>query len=335
MKKKAIFTIIACSIASLFLIFVLAVGLSEEGFGIFRLAEEGKNGWAEAQGERYEYTWNLEENEISGLDIDWINGKVEVKVGTGNLIKITERPASGTLGEEDRLKLSSSGGILKIQWDSRFRLISLGLFENRRKDLTVEIPRTLAASMTNISCGNTSGGIEIRGFTAENLNVSSTSGSIDLSDLRVSETLEMDSTSGSITADRVTAEEKINANTASGAVTLTEVKTGKAELNTVSGRLTYSGSAEEFHGSSVSASVRGEFTACPKRVDLSSVSGLLSVALPENSGFEAEYSSISGSFSSDFPVSGGGGTSGRALYSSGEASFRFSTTSGNMQVLKK
>ena len=335
MKKKAIFTIVACSIAALFLIFVLAVGLSEDGFGIFRLAEEGKLGWSKAEGELYEYTWDTEEIEISGLDIDWINGTVEVKVGSGNLIKITERPASGTLAEEDQLKLSSSGGVLKIQWDKRFRLISLGLFENRRKDLTVEIPRALAAAMTDLSCSNTSGNIQISGFTAENLSASSTSGAIDLSDLRLSETLETDSTSGAISCSGVTAEVMIRANTASGSITLTNARTGKAELNTVSGKIGYSGKAEEFQGSSVSAAILGEFLTCPKKAELSSVSGLLTVALPDNSGFEAEYSSISGKFSSDFPVSGGEGTSGRALYSSGTASFRFSTTSGNMQVLKK
>ena len=335
MKKKAIFTITACSIAALFLIFVLAIGLSEDNFGLSRLAEEGKTGWAEPEGEACEYTWDPEEVEISGLDIDWINGKVEIKVGSGNLIRITEQPASGTLSEDDQLKLSSSGGILKIQWDHQFRLISLGLFENRRKDLVVEIPRALAAAMTDISCSNTSGEIEISGFTAENLNASSTSGNITLSDLRLSEILRTDTTSGAILCTHVTAGEEFHVDTTSGSAALTEMRTKTADLNTVSGKITYSGSAEEFHGSSVSAAIRGEFVSCPEKVDLSSVSGLLTVAMPENSGFEAEYSSISGKFSSDFPVSGGVGTSGRALYSSGTASFRFSTTSGDMQVLKK
>ena len=335
MKKKAIFTIAACSIAALFLIFVLAVGLSEDGFGLSRLAREAATGWEDPVGEPCEYTWDPEETAVSGLNIDWINGKVEVKVCSGNLIRITETPASGALAEEDQLKLSSSGGILKIQWDSSFRLISLGLFENRRKDLTVEVPRSLAAAMTDISCSNTSGEILISGFTAESLRASSTSGNIDLSDLRLSETLETDTTSGLIYCLGVTAEEGLHASTTSGTITLTDARTGKAELNTVSGKITYSGTAEEFHGSSVSALIRGEFVSCPEKVDLSSVSGLLTVALPENSGFEAEYSSISGNFSSDFPVSGGMGTSGRALYASGTSSFQFSTTSGNMQVLKK
>ena len=335
MKKKAVFTIITCSIAALFLIFVLAIGLSEDNFGFSRLAKEGKEGWAEAEGETFEYTWDPEEVKISGLDIDWINGKVEIKVGSGNLIRITEQPGSGTLSEDDRLKLSSSGGILKIQWDHQFRLISLGLFENRRKDLVVEIPRFIAAAMTDLTCSNTSGDMEINGFTAENLNASSTSGNITLSNLRASETVEVDSTSGAILCDRVTAEETFHVNTASGSVTLTDIRAGKAELNTISGRIAYSGRAEEFHGSSVSAAIRGEFAACPEKVDLSSVSGGLTVALPENQGFEVDYSSISGRFSSDFSVSGGMGTSGRALYSSGTASFRFSTTSGDMQVLKR
>ena len=44
MKKKAVFTLITCSVAALFLICVLAVGLSENSFGIGTLFHESKKG---------------------------------------------------------------------------------------------------------------------------------------------------------------------------------------------------------------------------------------------------------------------------------------------------
>lgn len=335
MKKKAAFTLVACSIAALFLICVLAVGLSQNGFGIFKLAGEASAGWSKAAGDTYEYTWDPVETDVTGLDIDWINGEVEVKVGAGDLIRITERPASGKLEEQKRLKLSTSGDNLRIQWDQGFRLISFGIFVNNRKDLTVELPRSFAGAMGEMLCENTSGRIHVAGLTAKKMSVSSTSGSIKLSDLKLEKGLDIDSTSGEIEAADVTLGETVSVSTTSGTVTLSNVQAKKADLDTVSGALTYLGSAEEFDGSSVSAAIRGEFVNCPEKVDLNAVSGGLTLVLPENDGFETEYSSVSGDFSSDFPVTGGSGKSGRAKYASGAASFQFSTTSGDMKILKR
>ena len=57
-------------------------------------------------------------------------------------------------------------------------------------------------------------------------------------------------------------------------------------------------------------------------------------ALPEDAGFEAAFSSMSGEFRSDFPVSGDRGPSGRALYGDGRCKLEFATTSGSMVVAR-
>ncbi len=80
-------TIVTCSIAIVILTGVLVVGLKSDGFGIGKLLDTGSLS-PEAGGEKYSYTWESEE--IEGLDISWINGPIELKVGTGNEILITE-----------------------------------------------------------------------------------------------------------------------------------------------------------------------------------------------------------------------------------------------------
>ena len=135
MKKKAVFTLITCSVAALFLICVLAVGLSENGFGIGTLFHESKEGWSKSEGQSREYTWDPAETEVTGLKIDWVNGTIDVKVGSGDVIRITEQSAYGELKEDHQLKLSSSDGILRIKWGRDF--LFFNIFENRRKDLTV------------------------------------------------------------------------------------------------------------------------------------------------------------------------------------------------------
>lgn len=327
MKKSAIFTIVACSIAVVILAGVMVVGMTSDGFGIGTLLEGEPDA---ANGREYSYTWDPAETEVEGLDISWISGSIDLKVGSGPLIRITER-SNRDLKENEKLELSSSNGTLKIKWNNEF--ISFSLFHNKSKSLTVEVPKEVAEKLEKLNCSNTSGTITASGFTAEEMEFSSTSGRLELSALNAQEA-DFNTTSGDIELDGVKAVEELHANTTSGSVRLDGASTEKATLNTVSGSVEYAGTAKELEAGSVSASVSAELDQCPERVDMDSVSGGLTLSIPENDGFEAEFSSVSGTFSSDFPTTGDSGKSGRALYSGGKAKFSFSTTSGSMEVRK-
>ncbi len=327
-KKQAVFTIVACSIAALLLIGVLAVGLSSDGFGIAELRRAGSE---EARGDgsfAYEYTWDPSESEVHGLDVEWINGTVDVRVGSGSLIRIKETSAKA-LKEDEKLRLSSSGNVLKIKWEDR--IINFSLFQNRYKNLTIEVPKEVAEALEEFHCSNTSGKIAAAGFTAEEMEVSTASGSVELSRLN-GEELEISTASGSISLEDAEFTGKLSVNTASGSVELSGIKAEEASLNTVSGRVRYAGTAKKVNANSVSASVRLDLDVCPEEADLDSVSGGLTLVLPENAGFQAEYDSVSGKFSSGFPVTD---KAGLAVYGSGKAKFSFSTTSGDMKVEKK
>ncbi len=329
-KKKAIFTLVACSIAALILIFVLAVGLSQNSFGLKTLMEwddleqPGKTPYSDTT------TWDPEEIGVDGLDIGWINGKVEIKVGSGDLIRVTET-SNREFTEENRLKLSISNGILQIKWSKAF--INLSIFENHYKNLVVEVPRALSTSLESLKCSTTAGLISVSGFTAAEQDFSSTSGDLELSSLK-GEKASFSSTSGELTMKNLSFSEELSVNTTSGAINAENVESEALNFNTVSGAIAVDGRADSFHTSAVSATVFANLSKCPESVNMSSVSGALVLTIPENPGFEAEYSSVSGDFSSDFPVTGSSGKSGRAKYSAGKSSFRFSTTSGNMQIKK-
>ena len=86
--------------------------------------------------------------------------------------------------------------------------------------------------------------------------------------------------------------------------------------------------------STISGVVEAALAACPQQARMTSVSGGLTLALPEDAGFEAAFSSMSGEFRSDFPVSGDRGPSGRALYGDGRCKLEFATTSGSMVVAR-
>lgn len=329
MKRTAIFTIVACSIAVLLLSCVLVVGLTSDGFG-FGMLWRNEDPAIENPAE-YESFWDTQEDPVTGIDVEWVNGSVELKVGSGSTIRLVERGEKG-LKEKDRLKLSSSGGKLKISWgENRFFLFNL--FQNQRKDLVVEVPEDVARSLDSLACSNTSGPILASEFIAREMEFSSTSGNLELSFLEGEEG-DFSNTSGNISITSSAFSTELSASTTSGTISLSQVKTGKAELSTVSGDTEYTGASEEINISSVSAQITAAMEECPNRADFDSVSGNIVLETPDNAGFEVDYSSISGTFSSDFPVSGDTGKSGRALYGAGKSKFSFSTTSGNMQIRK-
>ena len=134
MERSRIFTIAAWAIGALFLGAVAAVGFATGGFGLGELSQPQE----EAFDQDYRYSWNVDEDPVTGLNISWFHGPVELKVGDGNVIYVTER-SSGELEEGEQLELPSSGGVLTIKWNSQ--LLALDLLDTRSKALAVQVPR--------------------------------------------------------------------------------------------------------------------------------------------------------------------------------------------------
>lgn len=317
MKKRYIFTAVACVLAA-----ALAVGVVE----VF------KSGGEDLPTVGYEYTWDTDKLTVYGLDIEWINGSVEVGVCDGDLIYVSEK-ASRKLDDDERLELVRDDGLLKIKWSGK--LFSLGIFENKRKDLVVQVPRALAENMEEFKCVTTSGDISAAGFTAEEIKISSTSGAVKLGDLR-GENCTLSTVSGEIDLKTAELGDSLNASTTSGKMVFSGVRANNIDLNSTSGAEIFDGVCNEISCSTVSGAINTEVGSAIERAEMNTVSGGITLKLPKNTGFDAEYNSISGEFNTDFAVNGAtGARSGRVLCSGGDASLKFNTTSGNINILRK
>ncbi len=327
MKKSFLFTMIAGGVSILFLICVLIVGIKSGGFGIgaFLNSEDSEQGkWQK----EYTYTWDAEE--LEGVEISWLNGPVSVKTGKGAYVEISES-VDQTLSEKEALSLSSSENVLQIKWNSD--LIPLAIFQNREKALEVVVPEELAGKLRVLHCKNDSGRIAASGFTAESCRFSSVSGDLSLSDLS-GESAEFSTVSGDLSFQEITMAESFEAATVSGVLQGEKFIAPESNFSTVSGKMALSGKTDTFLASSVSAPVFASLLKCPREASLESVSGKLSLSIPENDGFQATHSSVSGRFSSDFPLKQENRET--AFYKGGKASkLSFSTTSGKMELLKK
>lgn len=105
---------------------------------------------------------------------------------------------------------------------------------------------------------------------------------------------------------------------------------------TVSGALTAIGNGEELKLSTVSGPLTVQVGQHPRKVKLETVSGPVEAVLPEGEpGFTVEYSSLSGRFSSQFPLTGKlGKREGSAVYGSGGTQLHLETVSGSMGLCK-
>lgn len=322
MKKRWAFTGAACLLAALFLAGVLAVGGSSGWFGLQALAAGGEPDWQYA----YQTTWDPGDRTVEGLRVSWGNGPVELRQGQGALVTVTEY-AARPLEEDERLALSFSGGALEVAWDGG--LLPLGGLQNWQKRLVVEVPQAIAGQLEELSCGNTSGDIALSGFTAEEAKVSSLSGSLVLQGLGAV-SARLSTVSGDVALTGGSAED-LWVQTSSGAASFNGVYVEEFSVKTDTGQVGYSGAAQSFTAQTVTGPVWAQLSACPQEADLRSASGKLTLLLPEGAGFEADYSSLSGGFSSDFAGSGG---KGRLVSGTGGGKLSFTTTSGDIRLVR-
>ena len=325
MKKSLLFTFIACGISVVLLSCVLMVGLQSEGFGIIPLLSEEKEGSGGNGDKVYSYFWETEN--FSGIDISWLNGPVTVKTG-GTRVEITETSAR-SLKEEERLRLSSSGGVVKVKWNGS--LLPLDVFHRQEKTLTVTIPLETARQLEVLRCENVSGDIVASGFAAEECRFATASGSLDISDIS-GVNAEFKTVSGRLAFEKIAVEELLQASTTSGFLSAQNFSAASSSFSTVSGQAELSGESDELKVSTISADVEARLEGCPETALLESVSGELVLTLPENEGFLAKHTTVSGKFSSDFPLEDRGDQGER--YKAGRAELSFCSTSGQMKLLK-
>ena len=322
LKKSQIFTITACGVAAVLLTGVLAAGLS--GAGPNPLEAKGPRTYSNTK------DINLDEDEMSSLEVKWLDGPVTVGLSLDGQVHVTERSYKA-LGQGDQMEVSLSAGKLSVRWDGKWfrRLITLGWFGQLNKELEVLLPRDVAENMEGIQVENTSDSLSVADCGAEKLGVSSVSGTVTIKEC-TADRLEANTVSGDVILERTQGTEKLTAGTTSGAVNITGGHTQELEISTVSGGCVYEGAAEKLHVSTVSGAMRVSAANCPEEAHMEAVSGDLRLELPENGGFTAEYSSVSGEFVSDFALVKD--SAGKVRYGSGGAQIRMSTTSGQMAV---
>jgi len=252
--------------------------------------------------------------DVHSISIGWVAGEIKVIPHSGTDIQVTES-AQRKLNDNERMRVFENNGTINIEFRER------GNFRGRmpRKNLEVLVPQELSESLTLLAVNTTSGKINISGFEATKLNVSSTSSAIEVSDI-ISTNADFNTTSGSIRVINIRAD-KIDVSSVSGGVVLSSATVANIDLSTTSGAIAVAGEFDRVNTSTVSGAVSITSDKVPSRIDSSSVSGGVTVYLPNDGEITVSHSAVSGRFASDIPV-----------IMQGNAAFNFSSVSGSTNI---
>ena len=305
MRKSARNRIIIWSIVSILLIGLLTVGIigirnyGALNFKLFSFPSDDLDKMSTGSAD-------FDKNEVKSIVISWTSGTVDIKNGNTDKLEISEN-VSYDKDDDKAMRWSLDDGKLKI-YDSKnafgFHWFS---FSMPPKNLTVTLPAGISLDEFDVSSASAD-------FTAESINA---------------DTLEIETASGKIKADSLEGK-KADINTASGTIELNRVLADDVDVETVSGECTVAGKIEKLNVSGVSSVLNLTVGKNNSEINAETVSGNVNIKTNcDESGFTANYSSVSGNFSSDFA---GVNKDGKFVYGSGKADYNISTVSGNIDI---
>ena len=244
---------------------------------------------------------------IEAIDIEWLNGDVNVSFSSeGSTISVSEE-ANRSIDEERMLHFWVDGVTLKI----KFGASGNSNYNGITKTLDVVLPGSKSLEYININC--VSSNIELENAKTKKLSANAISGNVRADNARISEAAEFISTSGNIRGSVITACNSLQIETTSGSVDFsTEARVKSLYVETVSGNIYLSNLNPA------------------KKASVDTVSGNVELEFLDNAGFEVDFSSVSGDFSTDFPMYVNGD---KYVFGTPNSSFKIKTVSGDISII--
>lgn len=301
MKKSAIVRIVIWALVACLLTGILCVGLSG-GFQGFSFNFSNTHHYAHA--ERYQVGSGQTDEAVHTIDINWVAGTVKL-IPTDGALRWKET-SSRALAEKWQVHYLVENGVLHLQ----FREASwLNIGSTPAKELTVYVPAALS----------------LRELDVENV-----SGAIAVTDLSP-QTADLETVSGDITIQHMTCDE-LDMTTVSGELTASGLTATSLEGESVSGGMQVDGAVQRWDFDSVSGDGALSTTVCPRKVDAETVSGDITLTIPDNDGFTVDLDAPNKHFVCDFPVSSP--EEDTRMYKNGGADFFFDSVSGDIRLVK-
>ena len=241
---------------------------------------------------------------VERVEIQWLSGSVKVAAHKENMVRFSEE-ANLCLTNDNSVHFWLDGTTLRIQFCGSGEWDLNGL----EKDLTVLLPEEL--TLKELKINGLSAWMEVDSIQAEELNLNTMSGDVDVTGCTITESADFDTTSGAVTAEVLGALRELCVNTVSGKASVTAQRIDTVDMDSTSGALLLS------------------VAETPDRIDMSTGSGAVTLILPEDTGMTLRFGTVSGKLSSELPCKTDGKDS---VFGDGACECSIETTSGNLRI---
>ena len=255
---------------------------------------------------------------IDKIRVEWISGLVRVQPYEGTDIKLDEM-SNVDISEEYALRYKIADGKLTVRFCKKHTWYGvdtsmLNINEIiKPKELVVSVPRAMLESgELDIQLDGVSNDTYISSAKLNELDANSISGSIDIENVYANE-IDLDTVSGLIDVSDCAAD-AIKVVSISGEMTIGGIF-GSARLNSTSGAVWFTDGSDGI-----------------KELEIGTVSGNVTMQLPQGAGFNMMVSTVSGDVSSVFELVKNGSN---YVYGDASADFDIDTVSGDITIQER
>lgn len=261
---------------------------------------------------------------IKNLEIQWVSGSVEICQGTENQVTFRET-ADRALSDDLVMGWRLEGETLHIAFCANSFTLDIP-----DKTLTVTLPQDLVLESVQVT--TTSAKVHTPALQAREVVCDTTSGDLT-TQLLGTETIQVNTVSGAVEVTALDDAKQVKAATASGDVTLTLGYAEQLDVSTISGvtRITAAQCCQT-DLNSTSGNVALDLQSASGACQVTTVSGEVTLSLPENADTAVEFSTVSGSFDSALSLRKEGDC---YLSGSGQNHYQIETTSGSLRIEAK
>ncbi|MDR2492336.1 MAG: DUF4097 domain-containing protein [Coriobacteriales bacterium] len=246
---------------------------------------------------------------VTSLSVECFAGKVTVREHEGPAVEVRQVTNNGaSLSEDQKVHWALEGGTLYVASE---RPVPHFLPFSGAYQVEVLLPKRMAQQLDDVKAYVHSGELQASGLGCFQLTASVASGELVLKGV-AADTLAFDLASGTIKASGMTAE--------------------TLDLDLASGEAEVAGSLKAIHTDAASGSIRLVSSVAPTSMSINTVSGSCLIAIPENKGFTAQVSKVSGRFVCDFETVRKGDDT--YVHGDGHADYRFDMASGSVELQK-
>ena len=239
---------------------------------------------------------------VEELDISWLDGSVIVNYHDGDAIILREE-SDKQLDSDKELHWRLEDETLHVKYAaSGFRALP-----SLDKQLTVLLPESLRLDEAKITVASAQ--VEADGLRADEIHIQSASGQVALRQAGQAKEIRVETASGGV-AVAVEDAQQMKITTASGQVVVDALQLEDVKAATASGTVVL------------------QFAGEPDKIEADSVSGNVTIRLPEKVGFTAEVDSVSGRVGGNMEIRRRGDDT--YVHGSGTLDVEVDTVSGNV-----